>query len=275
MPKLNYEYDSKEAIPEAHQDLYTEVDGGKWRITEVAGIKTQADVDAVLEGKRKEVNDHKETKTKLAAYRALGDDPEAIRGDLDKIEEYKLAAEGKFDEGQVNELVEKRIAAKMNTLETKFGREKKELEEKLGEATGELNVLKEAQVARTIDDALMNGFSGFEQGKLREGVLSDVVKLARGDFVLNEEGEPVTKDKGLPVSLYIADHFDNKAWAWEGSRGGGGKGGDGGGGGKNPWAVDSWDFDAQAAYIQKHGVAKANELAALVGSKVGARKPKS
>lgn len=53
----------------------------------IAAIRTQKDVDALAEAKRKEVADHNATKTKLAAWRGLGfDTPELLQARLSELE---------------------------------------------------------------------------------------------------------------------------------------------------------------------------------------------
>jgi len=62
--KLQHVYEKKEDVPQDFESLYTEKDG-KFELTEVEGLKTQADIDRLQEAARKERDDHKATKDAL------------------------------------------------------------------------------------------------------------------------------------------------------------------------------------------------------------------
>ena len=65
--KLKTIYDKQEDIPENFGELYTEKNG-KFELTAVEGVKTQADIDRVNSALVKERNDHKMVKEKLQAF---------------------------------------------------------------------------------------------------------------------------------------------------------------------------------------------------------------
>ena len=59
------------------------------------------------------------------------------------------------------------------------------------------------------------------------------------------------------------------------SQGGGARGGGGGvtTGKENPWSVEGWNVTGQGKVVREQGEAKAAEMAARVGSKLGAVRP--
>jgi hypothetical protein len=132
---LNAVVDSLDDVPEAFKELYTER-GGKFEITGIVGLKTQADVDRVNEALRKEREDHKKAKDALLAFNALGLKADEIQAKIDKFDELEVAATaaGKINDEQINQIVETRIKTRIAPVE----RAKAELETKLGEATNQI-----------------------------------------------------------------------------------------------------------------------------------------
>ena len=65
--KLKTIYDKQEEIPEGFGELYAERNG-KFELTAVEGVKTQADIDRVQTALVKERADHKAVKDKLVAF---------------------------------------------------------------------------------------------------------------------------------------------------------------------------------------------------------------
>ena len=62
-------YNSTEEIPSGFESLYTEKDG-KWHLTGIKGMKTSDDVTKLQTSLRKERDDHKKTKDRLATVEA-------------------------------------------------------------------------------------------------------------------------------------------------------------------------------------------------------------
>lgn len=88
------EYDDYDSIPAAVKHLYRE-SGGKYVLIKAGEMKTVEDVTRVQEGLRKEREDHKATKRKLAQFNDM--DPDEVLEKLDRIEELEAAAAGKID----------------------------------------------------------------------------------------------------------------------------------------------------------------------------------
>ena len=86
---LELVYDTIETVPENYRDLYTERDG-KFHLTGVKGMKSQADIDRLQTALTKERNDHKATRDKLTTFGDM--DPEQVQAQLDRIPELEAAA---------------------------------------------------------------------------------------------------------------------------------------------------------------------------------------
>src|SRR3974390_550562 len=93
-------YPTQEEIPEQYRDLYSER-GGRFDLTGVEGVKTQADIDKLNESLRKERADHKATKDKLTAFGEL--DPTDIHAQLEAGKEAQARIETLTKEGQLDE----------------------------------------------------------------------------------------------------------------------------------------------------------------------------
>jgi len=268
---LKLKYSKKEDIPEGYEKLYTEKDS-EWVLTGVEGMKTQQDVDNVMESLRKERNDHKETKDKLREWGDLK--PKETKEELDKIEEYKLAAEGKMDEDKINQLVDARVKTKENA----FAREKQELEDKVTNLEGSVSTLTHEKNNRTIDDSIREAIAGHKGGKMLETAVSDAILIGRSQFEILDDGTVQTREgngitAGLTPALWLTDMQESRPHWWPASEGGGAGGGSKINNGKNPWTKANWNLTEQGQIIKEHGTAAAEKLAQAAGSKIGATAP--
>lgn len=215
-----------------------------------------------------------ELTNKLAKFTVLGErDPVEILADLDRIEELKLAAEGKLDDGKINQIVETRVRAKVVPLERELGQLRTQVGEK---------------------DKVIEGYTVKERNRMIGGALSKaardlkVVDTAMDDielygdriFEVTDDGAVVTKDgvgvtPGLSPKDWLSD-MQAKRPHWWGPSAGGGAGGAGGGRGgarSNPWKAESWNMTEQSAIV-KNDRARADKLAAAAGTTIGGPKPK-
>lgn len=279
--KLKTIYEKQEDIPEGYGDLYVQRNG-KFELSGIEGVKTQADVDRVQEALRKEKADHKAAKDSLAKWGEL--DPEKVPAALEELEEVKAqlataTKEGKVDEGAVQE----RIEAAVNRAVGPLQRDKKALETQLNQ--------KDKVIAEK-DGEVQNLQGNIKRSKI-EGILRDnaiaskVIATAIDDAVMvglnmfeEVDGKYVTKDgigvtPGLDPKEWYKDMQEKRPHWWPPSQGGGSRGGSGPTGrtAENPWSREGWNVTKQGQYIRQHGEAKAGEAATSVGSKVGSTKP--
>ena len=195
MTDVNIElsYDSADQIPEGFKGLYDEVDG-KFTLAGVNGIKTQKDVNNVQEALRKERNDHGEAKTLLGKYRALGEDPDAIQTQLDRIAELEAAAGGKLDDNKIQEMVEARLGQKTSPLERQIAN----LTNDVSEKDKTIATLQQALVSRDMNDAIR---SVATEMKVLGTAIPDVEMVAAaylekdehsGEFIVKADAKGVT-----------------------------------------------------------------------------------
>lgn len=284
MPKLKTVYEKEEDIPEGYVDLYVERNG-KFELNGIEGVKTQADIDRVTEGLRKEKSDHKETKGKLAKFGDI--DPETLPATLAELEEVKttldaLKKDGKgLDETKVQPMIEAAVKRALGPVE----REKISLERSLAEqkklteaAQGEVVGLKGQFTQSKIETALRNAAA---DSKVIATAIDDAVMVGSRVFDIDETtGKITTRDMagvtaGLDPKAWLKDMQEHRPHWWPASQGGGSQGGRGNTGNNsgNPWSAGAWNITAQGAYIKQHGAEKAAQAAESVGSKVGATKP--
>lgn len=264
-------YESKDEIPEQHQDLFTERNG-KWELTGVTGIKTTADVERVQNSLTAERNAHKETKEKLKSFEGL--DAEDVRSKLDRIEELEAAAKDKLDDDKIDEMVERRIRSKLAPLE----REKKKLEERLGELNEQNESLVGEKRTRTIHDHVRKALT---EAKVIPDAYDDALLHADRIFEIQEDGAVVTKDgvgltPGLAPDAWLQEIQEKRRHWWPESVGGGSQGSGKGGigvGGKNPFSAEHWNLTEQSKVFKEHGREKAEQLAKAAGTTVGGGRP--
>ena len=271
--ELELRYDTKDAVPKGYEALYTEKDG-KFVLTGVKGMKTQADIDTVQKNLKTERDLHKETKAKLADFNKLGKKPEELQETLDKFEELSVMADGKeIDDKKVNEIVEKRVAAKLVPIT----RERDNLKGELAEAKTAAEKLSGEIKDGKIDTALRKAAADM---KVRPEALEDVVLLGKSIFDVDADGKILVKEgtkftQGLEPGTWVSDMKKDRPHWWPVSQGGGANGGGGGGGAMqgNPWSKNEWNLTAQGQYVKQHGLQKATEAAKQAGSHLGATAP--
>lgn len=276
-------YDTAEDIPEGYADLYTERNG-KWELTGVQGVKTQADIDRISEALRKEKADHKTTKTALQAFDGV--DAEAFHTQANELETVKAQLEAIDKNGQIDqEKLEPIIAARVKQAVAPLERDKANLERQVdaqkklvAEKDGEVVNLKGSITMDSIERAVRDAAT---VEKVQVTALDDVVLRGSRVFEKTEDGRIITKDApgtvpGLTPKEWLKDMVEKAPHWWPASVGGGSQGGGGPkgtyGGANNPWSKAGWNMTKQGALIKQLGEAKAGEIAAQVGSYIGATK---
>lgn len=260
--------DSLEGVEPHFHSLYTERNG-KFELTGIEGVKTQADIDRLQTALTKERNDHKTLKDRVSLF---GDrKPEDIIAALDRIPELEAAAKGNLDEGKLNEIVEGRIKSRLAPVE----RQAQTLQQQLSEANASLEMLRAKDSLRIITDAVRGAASKL---KVVDSAVEDVTLLAERLFTIDETGAVVTKDNvgvtpGISADVWLTDMQAKRPHWWGPSQGGGAGGNRGGGSGvTNPWSKDSWNLTEQGR-IYKENSSKAEQLAKAAGTTIGGPKP--
>lgn len=265
--QLEMSYASENEIPAEFVSLYSQ-QGSKWVLTGVNGIKSQTDVDRLQESLRKEREDHKASKTALAAFNGLN--AEEVLEKLDRIAELEAAAGGKLDETKINEIVEARLKAKLAPVE----RERDKLKQELQDTSGKVLELTAKEKTRVIHDHIRKAATS---SKMRESAIEDALMLGERILDVDDQGNVTTKDNvgttpGLSPEVWLTELQDKRPHWWPESSGAGAKGGNGGGGTTNPFTAEHWNMTEQGR-IFKENPAKADQLAKSAGTTVGGGKP--
>lgn len=267
-------YDNQSDIPEGYASLYTERDG-KWVLTGVKGMKTQADVDKASQAKQREVDAHKATKAKLAAFTdAFGDlDEEAVHALADEVDGLRTEGKGlKEGSPEFEAAVEKAAARKTGPLERQVNtltRERDEFKTQAEQSQAEIKTGK-------IKDAVR---AQLTELKVIPEAQEDALMYAERVFDVDEDGNVITKDgagvtAGLTPKDWLTDLKAKRPHWWPASEGAGSGGGRGpAGGGANPWSKAGWNLTAQGQYIQANGEEAGKRMAEAAGSKLGAVMP--
>jgi len=266
-------YEGVDEIPEAFRELYTER-GGKYELTGVEGMKTQADVDRLQTALTKERGEHKATKEKLAAWGDL--EPEDTREKLDKIPELEARA-GQVDDEKIEKLVEARAAAKVRTLE----REHEKLKTESDGKDTRIALLETRERQRAIGDAILPELG---KAKVLDSAREDILMLADRIFeaapIEGEEGrfKVTTRDgvgvtPGISPADWIAEMQPKRPHWWPPSEGAGGRPGTSTTTGNNPWQKSNWNITEQSRVFATQGAEVAERMAKQAGTTVGGPRP--
>ena len=261
--------DTLEGLDQPYHSLYTEKDG-KFHLTGVKGMKTQADIDRIQGGLIKERNDHKATKEK---YSFLADrDISEVQKMLDKYPELEAAASGKGDQETINKLVE----ARLNTVTAPLKRDFEKLSQANKEMSEQINQYREKDRIRAIHDNVREAISKHEG--FQQSAVEDALMFAERMLEVTEDGKVITKDNvgvtpGVDAVVWLTDMQQKKSHWWGETIGGGSNGSRRPANtGSNPWSAENWNMTEQGR-IYEQNPQRAEQLAKAAGTTIGGLKP--
>jgi len=275
MPGLNISHDTLDDLPESinPRDLYTERDG-KFILTGVSGLKTQADVDAIKGFLKTERDEHKATKLK---YRDFHDvDVEKYNADMLRLAELEVLTKGTQEEfdAKLEGLTEARVRSRLSPLE----RDAKKSTEAMATMSEELDTLRAEKSGRVILDNLRLTAA---DAKLPAESMPDAELLAQNIFTLDETtGRPITKvnqlgfTDGVEADVFMQELREKRAHWWPESRGGNATGSRGGSAfPNNPFSGAHWNVTEQGRVFKEQGRDKAEQMAKAGGTTFGGPRP--
>lgn len=269
---LKVAVDTLDDLDESVREHYKKDDRSGKFFLDLEDVGALPDVERLNTSLRKERDDHKVTKGKLAPFAALGD-PSALQAQLDRIPELEAAAEGKLDDNKLNSIVEGRLKTKLAPLE----RENAQLKTTLSERDKTIGEFTAGEVRRKVAAAV--GKAAREL-KVVDSAMEDVEILAERVFELTDDGVVITKDgagtaAGLSPKAWLEDMQARRPHWWGPSAGGGASGNRSGGGlsgGANPWSHEGWNMTEQGEILRTDR-AKAERLSKAAGTSIGGRRP--
>lgn len=260
--------ESLDEVDEKYHDLYTARDG-KYELTGVDGMRTEADVLRVQSSLTKERSDHKLVKERLRAFGELNADE--VLAKLDLIPELEAAAAGKLDDAAINGIVETRIKTRIAPLERELGTYKAQSAEK--------DVVIGNYQARDRQTAISTAITKAAKAiGVTDGAIEDAVVLGERVFELDENGDVRAKDgvgctPGVDPQVWLTEMQDKKPHWWGESFGGGATGGNRAGKTVvNPWTHENWNSTAQTK-IYKESATRAEQMAKSAGTTLGGSRP--
>lgn len=255
-------------VDEKYRDLYTQK-GDQYELTAIEGVRTQGDVDRLQTALKKERDDHKAVKDRLAL---LGDRKiEDVVATLDRLPELEAAAAGKIDDNKLNEIVETRIKSRVAPIE----RENSRLKTDLAERDTKIQGYEGKEKTRLIHDSVREAIS--KNTGFQPSAVEDALVFAERMLEINEDGRVVTRDgvgvtPGIDSTVWLTEMQSKKAHWWGPSMGGGSQGGKSSHGVKNPWTHGDWNMTEQGR-IYKESPDRAHQLAKSAGTTVGGTRP--
>lgn len=265
---LKIKVETLDDVDSKYCDLYTEKDGA-FVLTGIEGMKTDEDVSRLQTALNKERADHKATK-KL--FEPLGGRKiEDVVAELDRIPELEAAAKGA---GNVDELVEAKLAAKLKPLERERDKYKKDFEE----ATAQVAQYQGKERARVVQDAVRAAIG--KQTGFQSSAIEDALIIGERIFEIDDAGNVVTKDgvgvtPGVSAEVWLTEVQNTRPHWWAASQGGGAGGNRGGVNTEgNPWTAAHWNMTKQGRIYAQDPV-KAEQLAKAAGTTIGGAKPET
>ena len=259
--------DTLDDVEEPFRTLYQERNG-KFEITGIEGMKTQADVDRLQTALTKERNDHKGLREKYAPLAAF--DLNDVLERYNRHEELVAASEGKLDENKINGIVESRIRSKLSPVE----RERDTFKTQLAERDQIILGYQTKETQRTISDKVREAAT---VAKVLPEALEDALLLAERVFEVSEDGRVVTKDNvgvtpGIEASMWFNELQTKRPHWWGPSAGGGASGSKTPGGQTNPWSGEHWNLTEQGKVLTANR-SRAEQLAKSAGTSIGGPRP--
>jgi len=213
---IELSYDSKDAIPAEYASLYTEKDG-KFALTGVTGMKTQADVDNVQKALKSERALKKELESKIGAYDGIGSD--GLRASLDELARLRTTG-GKVDDSKIEDIV----AERLKLDKEKHQRDLEGIQGKYDTLEAKNNDLVNGINKGKIESGLREAAGGL----VNEGAMSDVVYRS-SMFEVSEDGAVVTREgagvtPGLEPKQWLEKELETKPHWQKTSKGAGANG---------------------------------------------------
>jgi hypothetical protein len=250
---LKAEYASKDEVPAAHAELYSER-GGKWVLSGIEGVKTQADVDALSTVVRKEREARAEMERKAKRFEALGDrDPDDLLKALDELEHLREGAGGKDDEAAL----QRKLAREINPLKRDLEKANARAQKAEADLANVVAQLKRNTVERALQEAAL-------AAKVRPEAIADILRH-QDEFEI--DGDKVRTRNGLEPDVWLSDLKNTRPHYWPGSVGGGASGASGSGvANGGGFAKDRLNLTEMSRMMAKDP-AKADQMAQQAGFK--------
>lgn len=160
-------------------------------------LKTQKDIDSVVEAKRKETSDHSVTKQKLAAWQKLGETPDTVQQKIIDLES-RVGTESELS-GRVANLLRdnRKLSADLESAKNELDTIKPEYET-------QKKVLLEQKTYEVLSNCV-NKIKGIDNVKLTQALRKDVLL---GILTLDESGEGLTVKTGDAFEKYAKEQAE-------------------------------------------------------------------
>lgn len=256
-------YETQEEIPEQFVELFEERQG-KWMLTKIEGMKTEADVHRIQESLNKERSTLRDAKQKLAAWGEL--DPADVHKQLDEMPELQARLADLGDGSANEETIQTRVDAGIRRVEAPLHRERDKLTADVAERDTTINGLQNQIRTKSIRDALREAAT---KNKVETAAFEDVM-LRSPMFELDDDGAVVTKDGlpdipgGMTADAWLAETRTKYSHWYALPAGAGAKGSTGSKVTGNPFTKGKFDSVAAQA-LSKSDPQKAAQLAKSAG----------
>lgn len=205
MDPLNITVDSLETIPEAFRPLYSEVDDGKFKLTGVAGMKTEDDINRLQTALTHEKTKRSEATGKLQPILdALGDRSfDDVLAELDRIPE--LEARAGEDNAEAIEAAKRSAVAPLQ-------RELEKISKRAETAENQVSELKKTIFESKLSDELRKVA---QEAKMTPTAIEDWILLGKTMFEEGPDGQGfIARESGLTPDLVLSDLKEKRPHWW-------------------------------------------------------------
>lgn len=231
--KLKAILETLEGLPEAFHALY-ELRDGKYMLTGVEGMVTEADVARATRALNQEKEQHRETKAKLKSFGDLK--PSEVSEQLEELRTMK--EKGVTDEDRINTLADQRA----RRLTAEVQRQLDTTGKTLAERESELTAIRNQLQGRELEDVVRSEIKNIKG--LQPEVVTDAIILARSQLTRAEDGVFVDSN-GISVKDWLIKSAEARPYWYMPSNGGGANGGRGGNQTANPFTAQNWNVTEQ------------------------------
>lgn len=269
--KLLLTYKNKESLPQGFESLYTEQADGSYKLTAVEGIRTESEYQSLQVRYNEKAIALDDANKALKVVDDAGiklDEVPAIMSELATLRE--KSKNGKTDE-QIQALVDTQVKIKTASIEANNA----QTQQKIAELEKANNEYKQRELENAIFAEVRKAC---EKSGIVPTAMQDVLMRAKMTFSVTDDGKVLTKD-GIGVTgfaspeVWLSEIKESSPHWWPASTGGN-SGGNGNGfsASENPWSKANWNTTKQMELCSQD-FAKAEQLAKIAGSSIGAVNP--
>jgi hypothetical protein len=278
---IPYLVENLEEIPESLRPWYVEGEDGQSMRLLVDGVAPKSKLEEFRDN-NKELNQRlAEAERQMTVYRALAEDPDKLKQEYERLQKLEQRFKNKelIESEGFEKAVEQRTAEMKSASEGQIRVLSEALNKRESELQAALRENEQIIISRALTDAALAA------GVVPAAIPDVLSRGTRDGWVLNEKKVPIMMRNGeivfgdnavdplTPREWASRTLRDSAPWFFNQASGTGASGANIAGGSINPWTATHWNVTKQSEFMQKEGIAKAEQMAKAAGSSLTAIHP--